>query len=242
MNIVHSDMVTKLAKPGAQILAEMTPEDAHLMHMTIGMAGEAGELLDAVESVVELWAQEAQFDMDNVNEELGDLEFYTEGLRQGLGIDYVFDRTFGNEVPYDLRDVTTPDRKLHLAVRISVVCSEILDLAKKRFIYRKELDTAKVISLLGNLEMFLFVFRESVGTNRGVTLTANIKKLSKRYENFVYSDQAAQNRADKADHGDSAVAYAATAAVLYPGQPVVEDCAPGSDSSSGSSDSGSCGE
>jgi hypothetical protein len=43
-----SAMVAKLAKEGNDILKEMTPEQAHLIHMAIGVAGEAGELLDAM--------------------------------------------------------------------------------------------------------------------------------------------------------------------------------------------------
>jgi hypothetical protein len=49
MNYTH--MVKVLAKPGADIVASLTPETAHLLHMAVGVSGEAGELLDAVEGV-----------------------------------------------------------------------------------------------------------------------------------------------------------------------------------------------
>lgn len=77
------EMVTGLAKPGAKIAAEITADDAHLMHMAIGVSGEAGELLDAIKKRV---IYRKDLDRENVLEELGDLEFYMEGLRQGLGI------------------------------------------------------------------------------------------------------------------------------------------------------------
>ena len=76
-------MVKALVKSGETILAEMTADEAHLMHMTIGISGEAGELLDAIKKQV---IYRKPLDMENVIEELGDLEFYMEGVRQGLGI------------------------------------------------------------------------------------------------------------------------------------------------------------
>jgi len=79
----HADMVSKLAKRGEDILSTLTPEKAHLLHMIMGMSGEVGELLDAIKKHV---AYDKPLDVENVIEELGDIEFYTEGLRQGLGI------------------------------------------------------------------------------------------------------------------------------------------------------------
>lgn len=81
--ISHGQMVAKLAKPGADILAEMTSDQMHITHMAIGISGEAGELLDAVKKSS---IYQKELDRENVIEELGDLEFYMEGLRQGLNI------------------------------------------------------------------------------------------------------------------------------------------------------------
>ena len=83
MSIVYSDFVATLAKKGEVIAAELTAEDAHLLHMVVGVSGEAGELLDAVKKAV---IYRKPLDLENVIEELGDLEFYMEGLRQGLDI------------------------------------------------------------------------------------------------------------------------------------------------------------
>lgn len=114
--IDFSRMVTKLAKDGDEIVDAMTGEQAHLMHMAIGVSGEAGELLDAVKKAV---IYRKPLDRENVIEELGDLEFYMEGLRQ------------------------------------------------------------------------------SVGITREQTIAQNIEKLGVRYQNFTYSDNAANKRADK---------------------------------------------
>lgn len=116
MQTEHQKMVATLAKPGEEIIGQMTPKEAHELHMAVGVSGESGELLDAIKKNV---IYRKPLDRENVIEELGDLEFYMEGLRQSLGI------------------------------------------------------------------------------TREETLKANIEKLSKRYEGFRYSDQQAQDRADK---------------------------------------------
>lgn len=113
----YPDFVAALAKPGKAVLADLTPTSAHLLHMAVGVSGEAGELLDAVKKH-SIYAK--TLDLANVVEELGDLEFYMEGLRQTLGI------------------------------------------------------------------------------TRQETLLANREKLAKRYASLTYSNQAAQDRADKA--------------------------------------------
>lgn len=57
---------------------------AHLLHMVVGIAGEAAELLEAVHNHI---YQGEDLDRENAVEELGDLEFYMEGTRQGLELD-----------------------------------------------------------------------------------------------------------------------------------------------------------
>lgn len=79
----HAKMVNALVKPGADILASLTPEKCNMWHMASCIPGEAGELFDAIKKHV-LYGKE--LDYDNVIEELGDLEFYMEGLRQELEI------------------------------------------------------------------------------------------------------------------------------------------------------------
>lgn len=79
----HKEMVAKLGKSGREILEALNAEDCHLWHMATGIAGEAGELLDAVKKHV---VYRRDVDVINVIEELGDLEFYMEGIRQALGL------------------------------------------------------------------------------------------------------------------------------------------------------------
>lgn len=79
----HQAMVTKLAKPGLAIIQQLDPRKAHLWHMASAAQGEAGELFDAVKRNA---IYDKAIDRDNIIEELGDLEFYLQGIREGLGI------------------------------------------------------------------------------------------------------------------------------------------------------------
>jgi NTP pyrophosphatase (non-canonical NTP hydrolase) len=83
IEIDHARMVAALIKPGEALLGDLTPESAHLLHMAVGVSGEAGELLDAIKKHA---VYRKPIDRENVVEELGDLEFYMAGLRLALGI------------------------------------------------------------------------------------------------------------------------------------------------------------
>lgn len=76
-------MVAALAKNSNDILDSLNSNDCHLIHMVLGISGEAGELLDAIKKSV---IYKKGLDMNNIIEELGDIEFYMEGLRQRLNI------------------------------------------------------------------------------------------------------------------------------------------------------------
>jgi len=82
--MTHAEMVRALVKPGDEIIRDLTPLAAHLWHMASALQGEAGELFDAVKKPV-IYGKDS-FDMTNIVEELGDIEFYLEGFRQALGL------------------------------------------------------------------------------------------------------------------------------------------------------------
>lgn len=81
--VPYSVFVARLAKPGADIIATLTPSKAHLLHMAVGISGEAGELLDAIKKHV---VYNKPLDEDNVVEELGDLMFYMQGMMNELSL------------------------------------------------------------------------------------------------------------------------------------------------------------
>jgi len=81
--VIYSDMVAALKKDPKDIIDSLLPEKADAIHMAIGIVGEAGELIDNIKK----WTiYNKPLDRDNLIEELGDIEFFMEGLRQIFGI------------------------------------------------------------------------------------------------------------------------------------------------------------
>ena len=80
-------MVRGLAKPGEEILKTLTPGMVHAWHMATGMSGEAGEILDFIKKLAIYNKPLDAAAIDKLNEELGDLEFYLEGVRQAFSLD-----------------------------------------------------------------------------------------------------------------------------------------------------------
>lgn len=91
--VTYSTFVASLIKSPKDILAQMTEEKANLNHLAVGVCGEAGELLDAVKKIVfynkeldTVLHEEQHTIRENIIEELGDLEFYMEGIRAAIGV------------------------------------------------------------------------------------------------------------------------------------------------------------
>lgn len=91
LNQAHRDMVGAKFKSGDDLFDEMTPHKLMMNHAIIGIASEAGEIADAVKKIT-LYAKDRKPDFNrdawltHVKEELGDMEFFLEALRQQLGI------------------------------------------------------------------------------------------------------------------------------------------------------------
>ena len=75
--------VHKLCKRGIDIKAQMSEPGAHLVHMALGVAGESGELVDAVKKYA---IYQKELDVENILEELGDLLFYIQGIANRFGV------------------------------------------------------------------------------------------------------------------------------------------------------------
>jgi NTP pyrophosphatase (non-canonical NTP hydrolase) len=84
--ITHPDMVRSLVKPGADIIASLTPRKVAAWHMSSGVGGEAGEVVDLIKKWVIYGKPFDEKMRAKIVEEMGDLEFYLEGLRQDLEI------------------------------------------------------------------------------------------------------------------------------------------------------------
>lgn len=179
MSINHKDMVTALAKPGQDIIDGLTPESAHLLHMSIGVSGEVGEL---IENYLDL-----PTDRENQLEELGDIEFYCQGVATPMGADVV-----STALSID----TSPDVEVVL-LRLAMHSAALLDAAKKFAIYVKPIDSVEVIGQLAKIRGYLNRVYRITNLTRDEALLANINKLGERYSAGSYSDKQAQVRADK---------------------------------------------
>lgn len=187
-DIKHPEMVATLVKPGAVIAAEMEAAEADLWHGATGVAGETTEILEAVLTHI---YEDTPLDYENMVEELGDMEFYLEQVRQNLGI--------GRCKDYDNWAAT--DTLSYVTSRLVVSGGALLDLAKKVAIYKKDrLDLITDFTIaLANIEWAMAQIRRITGITYEQAIAGNIAKLGVRYAGFKYTDNAAQVRADKKD-------------------------------------------
>lgn len=79
----YASFVRSRVKAPYEITMTLTGRRADLIHASMGISGEAGELLDAIKKHV---IYDKELDVANVIEELGDLEFYMEQIRQRIGV------------------------------------------------------------------------------------------------------------------------------------------------------------
>jgi len=83
MNKEYEMLVHQLMKNPYTLAEQINPRDLHLIHCAMGIAGEAGEILDSIKKQVVYRKRE---DKAHLIEELGDLEFYMQGLRSALNV------------------------------------------------------------------------------------------------------------------------------------------------------------
>ena len=83
MKVQYDILVKSLLKSGKDIQESLTASEANLVHLALGISGEAGEVVDAIKKAA---IYKKPLDRENIIEELGDLEFYMEGLRQAIGV------------------------------------------------------------------------------------------------------------------------------------------------------------
>lgn len=224
--IEHSEMVRVLSKPGQEIIDSMTPDSAHMLHMAVGISGEVGELVE----LMALGALARRLpNPDKVTEELGDLEYFTEGFRQVTGITFGECKTVIEEIPittrvllsvaHDVRflsdidyDLTPLDASgdsqgdLAMVNLFNAVIGDLtfqagllLDVAKRVTMYNKPLERDRAVRALSMVMFYMSVVGAALDITSEDAKAANIEKLSKRYRGLKYSDAAAHARADKSD-------------------------------------------
>ena len=85
----------------------------------------------------------------------------------------------------------------HMVTGVGGEVGEIVDCIKKHVIYQKPLDVENIKEELGDLLFYMSNLMQSVGLSFEEVLQHNIDKLSVRYASGKYSNQQAQERADK---------------------------------------------
>ncbi|MAS67326.1 MAG: hypothetical protein CMK82_11100 [Pseudomonadales bacterium] len=189
VSITHPQLVAALVKPPQAIIDTLSVFTVDLWHGATGVSGEAGELLEAL-----MFPPEGGIDRVNLREELGDLFFYVEQIVQRSGVHIKWDAA--DEIA---RNATiSPDQILPVGAAIAIHASQVLDTVKKAAIYNKELDLELLTNQISALAASMLTLCYMFGLQRQECLNSNILKLSKRYAALSYSDQAAQDRADKA--------------------------------------------
>ena len=101
----------------------------------------------------------------------------------------------GNQIKQEL----TPEQAnlWHMATGISGEAGEVEDAIKKHVVYQKPLDVGNIKEELGDLLFYMSNLMQSVGLSFEDVLQHNIDKLSVRYASGKYSNEQAQQRADK---------------------------------------------
>lgn len=165
----YPDFVTSRCKFGGAIVKEMTPLGAHLIHMSLGVAGEVGELIDSITD-------------ENDKEEIGDILFYLQGIENATDIHV--------DIPelYCIED---------WRVEIVVGMGALVDIIKKHVIYQRELDKETLREVILKIKYSLAEACVDIDYSIEQAQIENMDKLNKRYHQGAYSDQQASERADK---------------------------------------------
>lgn len=161
------------------LFTKPTDRPGRMMHAAIGIVGEVHELLDAD-------------CRGNMIEEAGDLRFYIQAARNT-----------DNEVDEHYAACEQEPYEGSLSVEACRAClrhhaNEVLDMAKKWWVYEKPLNPFGFASDLHQLELALSVYLRFMGITDEQVERHNREKLSKRYPGGKYTNEAAQARADKA--------------------------------------------
>lgn len=166
-------MVGQLFKVGK----ELGNQHGNSMHAAIGIAGEASELFMSI-------------GRNHMVEECGDIEFYLEALIQNV-----------DGIEAHLQPQLLPVMGLAAVLNALMVSGgELIDAVKKGWVYNKPLDLDAIGTHITMVRHALDCLYSYMGVTQHLILFINQQKLigpNGRYPLGVYSDAAAQARADK---------------------------------------------
>jgi len=165
----HQKMVSELAKPGEEVIKTLDLANKILLLNALQKGVHAGNYVDTVKKQV-IYNKPQSFPA-------------------------VIERLF---FPRAEKEFTPAQGDLaHMSMGILGEAAEVMAVIQDHIEKEEPLDVDNLIEELGDIEFYLEGLRQAIGVSRQEILDTNIVKLRKRYESG-YSDQAAQNRADKA--------------------------------------------
>lgn len=188
------------ADTGLQQRAGQSEILVHLVHGAIGMVGEAIELLIVNSRMISNLADRIDY-QTNFIEECGDLLHYTSYVLrdQPFGIDECILDAGMTDDEYHFDKRWTTDIHKSLVIR----CGEVLDLAKKCWVYDKPVCDAQfeIKKAIGHVCVDVMLLCERYSTTIQMCMEANERKLRTRYpqgfstEKALNRDLAAENMA-----------------------------------------------
>ena len=180
----YADFVQSLRKNPAEIIETLTPEKMDAMHMAVGIAGEAFEVLEKID-ITE--SSDELLDPENFVEESGDIHFYLTGFWSAIG-----------ETPKTI-ELNGISEINELQLHVAFFAGKILDYTKKWVVYDKSFAEVKtpLVDNAARLSGALKAMVENGGFSMKFVERYNRAKLTERYGE-KYSDAAAHARADKA--------------------------------------------
>lgn len=81
--MTYPELVNALSKPGLALQLEATPNKLEMSHMALGLSSDVGEVTDVIKKYV---YYNQPLDIEHLMEELGDVEFFLERIRQLAGL------------------------------------------------------------------------------------------------------------------------------------------------------------
>jgi len=176
----YSDVVNKYCKPAEEILGTLTVRKMHLTHMCFGLATECAE----IQEIITEWpSRECR---TKLIKELGDLEFYLEGLGVGGRIEIL---------SYTPRQHSLPE----LGVDLHTIVGSLITLIKNHIVYEACLTNDDMRDVLYNVDYYLESIMHQIKITREEVLEINKNKLDKRFGNVEYTNEAALAQRDKND-------------------------------------------
>jgi len=186
--MMYNRMVQDLIKPGQAILANLTPEACHLLHMSWALSGELVEFRTAM----------LEGDVSNMREELGDIEFYFNGIVIHMPPNCL--GTCEGVIEMD------PEQAFHNLLELSGG-DNLTKVMKDHTMYAKPLDMARLLNVVFSINQALVNLYAALEFNRNEIKLENMDKLlgtanqKGRYGLGIYSDKQASERADKQVNG-----------------------------------------